>query len=509
MALTLRPYQVDALAALQEALGRGQHPVCALPTGSGKSCIIAALAAQRPGRVLVVTHRMELLKQNAEQLLRLDEQADCGFYSAGLDRRETNSRIIFGGVQSIYRRMEELQAAGPFGTVLCDEAHLIAPRSKPDTMYAQVLSACQNAQRIAFTATPYRLDDGLICGDLAYNWFDSMPVQFGIAALTPEYLAPLRGLFTAHGIDTTGVRTRQGEYVTSDLSQAACNEDRVNGAMDELCQVARNRQAWLLFCVDVAHTEAIHQALLARGIDSRMLVGSTPADERAIILDDFREGRYRALTNCLVATTGFDIPRVDCIDLLRPSLSKSLVVQQVGRGTRQSPGKIDTLILDHSGNLWRHRPLDGIPVIEDTPARAAQRQEADRKRAGRQASDWKHAAQADGADPMAESEAITVPVDFCVYKTEPSRRFPGKNNLVVLYRVAPPLKWVRRYVCLEYPGGAAWHATQWLARRGLPPMASADAAVLALKSRRTNTPEAIVVRPGGKYPEVLLEHFPA
>ena len=89
------------------------------------------------------------------------------------------------------------------------------------------------------------------------------------------------------------------------------------------------------------------------------------------------------------------------------------------------------------------------------------------------------------------------------------RRYPGKQNLVVLYRVGPPLNWVRRYVCLEYPGGAAWHAQQWLARRGLRNLVSADAAVRALKARqRATTPEAIVIRPDGKYPEVLLEQFP-
>ena len=198
-----------------------------------------------------------------------------------------------------------------------------------------------------------------------------MPVHVGIRDLTPQWLAPLVGVLTAHDIDVTDVRTRLGEFVTRELSQAACEDEAIQGALDELCPLAAARQHWLLFCVDVTHSRLVHAALEERGITAELLLGETPQEERRAALERFRAGHSRALVNCEVATTGFDIPHIDCIAMLRPTQSKGLCVQMLGRGTRQAPGKADCLVLDFAGNIERHTPLDDLTEIqqESSPCR--------------------------------------------------------------------------------------------------------------------------------------------
>ena len=158
--VALRHYQDSAVTLALEALEQGEHPVLALPTGAGKSLVIAALADQLPARVLVTTHRQELLEQNAAQLERYGNEAASGIYSAGLRRRDDQARVIFGGIQSIYRRVDTLQQAGPFRYIIVDECHRVPPPSA-SSMYGTVFDACPDAQRIGLSATPYRLEGGL------------------------------------------------------------------------------------------------------------------------------------------------------------------------------------------------------------------------------------------------------------------------------------------------------------------------------------------------------------
>ena len=252
--------------ALLDALAHDEHPICAAATGSGKSLIIAELCRVLPGRILVATHRKELLSQDSVELSRLPgEDAESGLYSAGLGQRETQARVTFGGVQSISRHMADLQAAGPFRHVIVDECHLTPDRAvqgERPSMYQQVFDACPQAQRIGLSATPYRLDGGGLHGREG-TWFTSMPVDIGIRQLTElAYLAPLVGVQAARDIDLSQVRVRQGEYVASDLSQVMAEEQRVRQAVAEIVQLAAHRRSWLCFCVDVTHTERVTAAAL-------------------------------------------------------------------------------------------------------------------------------------------------------------------------------------------------------------------------------------------------------
>ncbi|MGH2627554.1 MAG: DEAD/DEAH box helicase, partial [Anaerolineales bacterium] len=373
------------------------------------------------------------------------------------------------------------------------EAHRVPPPSVT-SMYGAVFAACPEAQRLGLTATPYRLDDGLLHeGD--DTWFDSMPVYLGIRALTPQWLAPLAGVLTAQNIDVSAVRSRAGEFVTRDLSQAACNEAVVQGALDELCQLGTQRQHWLLFCVDVAHSRLVHAALEARGLATDLLLGETPQDERRAILARFRAGDSRALVNCEVATTGFDIPHIDCIALLRPTQSKSLCVQMLGRGTRQAPDKVDCLVVDFAGNLDRHAPLDDLSSLTKSPAREAQEQaEAEAEDRVRKARALAHGRVPSLADPMGSREGTVV---YRVHRMEFARveapKYPGRFMIRLGYLCPDRAgkRWVPQFLCLEHPGFAPRYARAWFERRGLPVPQTAEGALILLED--APRPQRIVV----------------
>ena len=503
--VALRPYQDSAVTLALEALAQGEHPVLALPTGAGKSLVIAALADQLPGRVLVATHRQELLEQNAAQLERLGDDPASGIYSAGLRRREDQARVLFGGIQSIYRRMDTLQQAGAFRYIIVDECHRVPPPSL-QSMYGTVFDACPDAQRIGLSATPYRSDDGLLHGGND-TWFTSMPVSVGIRDLTPEWLAPLVGLLTAHDIDTSDVRSRLGEFVTRDLSQAACEDEAVQGALAELCTLAAARQHWLLFCVDVTHSRLVHAALEDRGITAELLLGETHQDERRAALERFRTGASRALVNCEVATTGFDIPSIDCIAMLRPTMSKGLCVQMLGRGTRQAEGKLNCLVLDFAGNIERHTPLDELTDLQKSPAREAQdaAEEAARLARVRAA---QHRTMASLDDPMGRGAGtVTYAVHRVEYARVEARKYPGRYMVRLGYLCPhrPGKRWVTQYLCLEHPGWAATQARGWFERRGLPiPYTAAEALPILAQA---STPARVVVKEDTEWPRVVMEHF--
>lgn len=498
----LRPYQEQAVDETLRLIGEGKHPVVSAPTGSGKSRMIAALCERLNGRLLVATHRKELLTQNSAELSSLSAE-DYGIYSAGLSRREKNSRIIFGGIQSIYGRMDELQKTGPFSAVIVDEAHRVAMRDSP-TMYGKVFASCPDASRVGLTATPYRLDNGPIWG--AGCWFDELACNISIRELTPEYLSPLRGILTAHNINLEGVRVQSGEYVLSDLSQAACEEGLVEAAVSELCRLAAYRYRWIVFCIDVAHTEAVTEALRAKGIPTGMITGKTPADEREGTIERFKAGRLRALTNCQIFCEGFNIPSVDVVALLRPTKSRGLLVQQVGRGSRQAPGKIDCVIIDLAKNLDAHAPIDDLMAeVEKTPAREKKDREKNEKKEKRER-ELNHDRRASLADPFGQSPARTTHrVMAITYTLEPARRYEGKQNIVATYRLSGSHKWVRSWICLEYPGNGKWHAEQFFKRRGLSCSRTAVEGIAVLRKHRL--PESVVVDRGEKYPRIVMEHF--
>jgi DNA repair protein RadD len=363
--MELRPYQREAVDAIyayfQEKDG---NPLVVMPTGTGKSVVIAgflreSLYTWNDTRVIVLTHVRELIQQNFNALLRAWPDAPAGIYSAGLNRREMDSQIVFAGIQSIYKRAYEVQRCD---LVLIDECHLLA--KSESGMYRQFLKTLKvinpDLKVIGFTATPFRMDQGMlyegddaIFTDLAYD----VPI---LRMIKEGYLVPLVPKQTKMTLDVSGVHVRGGEFIAKELEDAVNKAEITTGAVDEIVTGGRDCGSWLIFCSGVDHAKNVCQEIRSRDITCEVIHGELPLPERDRILRDFKDGRVRCITNMNVLTTGFDAPGVDMIGMLRPTKSQSLYVQMLGRGTRLSEGKEDCLVLDFAGNTKRHGPVDEI-----------------------------------------------------------------------------------------------------------------------------------------------------
>lgn len=366
--MELRDYQKAAIDSIFEWFGNEVgSPLVVAPTGAGKSLIIAAFCKAAceayPGtRILALTHVKELIAQNHAQLLRHWPDARASIYSAGLGKKNLSGQVVFAGIQSFARVAGQ---AGFFDLVLVDEAHLI-PRNS-DTLYRKTLDALATAnpavKMIGLTATPYRLDSGMLTeGRDAV--FDGICYDIPVAMLVERgYLAPLVSKLPKQSFDLSGLHTRAGEFIDAELSARFDNEDLNQAIIDECFELGADREAWLIFCIDVQHAGHMAAILRQRGKRAEVISGKTPAAERSRIIDAYKRGDLDALTSVGVLTTGFDAPRTDLVVMARPTQSTGLYVQIAGRGMRLKPQGGNCLVLDFAGNVMRHGPVDAINPI--------------------------------------------------------------------------------------------------------------------------------------------------
>jgi DNA repair protein RadD len=362
----LRDYQQKALDDLYAWFAKNPtgNPCLVLPTGSGKSHIIAALvkdAVQNYAgtRVLMLTHVKELIAQNAEKMREHWSNAPMGIYSASLNKRCLTEPITFAGIQSIVRRAKLL---GHIDLIIVDEAHSInhGDAGNYRKLINQLKEINPDLRVVGLTASPYRLGHGMIHeGDDVI--FDALIEPIQIESLIDKgYLAPLRSKHTEFEIDVDGVKKRGGEFIAGDLERAVDTNDNNVAAVKETIRRASDRKSWLVFCTGVAHAQHLSALFESMGVTSACVTGETPQQERADILQRFKAGEIRALTNMNVLTTGFDYPGIDCLVMLRPTMSPGLYLQMAGRGMRIAPEKDDCIVLDFAGNVKRHGPITAV-----------------------------------------------------------------------------------------------------------------------------------------------------
>jgi DNA repair protein RadD len=369
----LRPYQSEALAALDAHWnGGGGAALIDMATATGKSVVLAelmrrALARNARHRVLVAVHVRELVEQDVEALLSIWPGAPYGICSDGLDRRDHDHPIIFGTVQTLWR---DAVLLGRRDLLIVDEVQLV-PR-EGDGMYLSLIDTLRatapDLRMVGASATCFRLDSGYLDrghGALFERTVFSYSIRDGIR---DGWLAPLSSKATRARINVSGVGRRGGEFIPGELERAANVADIVEAAVAELIEQGKDRRSWLAFCCGVNHARAVAENVRRQGITCATVVAETPSDDRRAIFAAFRAGEIRCLTGVNVFSVGFNIPEVDLIALLRPTCSPGLLIQQVGRGTRKAPGKTDCRILDFSGNVRRHGPIDAIAVNGRTAA---------------------------------------------------------------------------------------------------------------------------------------------
>jgi len=351
MHLEPRDYQTTAVNETWDYLTKQRgHPLIVLPTGAGKSWVIAMLIERvraYDGRVLTLAHRKELLCQNHEKIEHLVDEP-VGIYSAGLNRRDTDDDVLVAGIQSIYKRADEL---GEKNMIIVDEAHLIS--SSEQTMYQQVLDVFPQARVIGLTATPYRTGEGPIAGK--DRQFRKISCEVAVEPLMEQgYLSPVIYRPPTQ-IDTSELRIRGGEFVKGEMAQLFGRQPVVEKACIELAVLSKDRKSILVFCSGISHAEYVREQLEhITGEPVGCVTGDTIPLERSESLRRFNSGELRIMCNCDVLTTGFDNPRIDCVAILRATMSPGLFAQMVGRGFRISPGKENCLVLDFGEDRKRH-----------------------------------------------------------------------------------------------------------------------------------------------------------
>ncbi len=368
--MELRDYQAATVDALFDYVStQTGGGIAVLPTGAGKSVVIAEFARRAAAdfpelRVLVLAHSKELLVQNAQKLADVWKGCPIGVYSAGLRSKQIRSQVLVAGVQSIYDKAYQLQTPRAPDLVIIDECHLLSPKS--NTMYRRLLSDLRTINPrlalIGLSATPWRLDSGPLTGG-DDPIFTGIAYNVGILELVEKgWLCPLVSKATVTKLDTSGVALRGGDFVVGELQRAVDIDSTTQAAVDEIIQFGRDRTAWLAFCAGVDHAYHVRDAIRSRGYTCETVTGDTPAVERADILAKFKSGAIRAVTNANVLTTGVDIPSIDLLAFLRPTKSSALYLQMAGRAMRLSPetGKRDALCLDFARVIQTHGPVDQV-----------------------------------------------------------------------------------------------------------------------------------------------------
>jgi DNA repair protein RadD len=379
----LRPYQQDAVDATILHFRTDKSPaVIVLPTGAGKSLVIAELARVAHGRVLVLAHVKELVEQNFEKFITFDLNA--GIFSAGLNRKNISEKVIFGSIQSIARAPQEFFQS--FSLLVIDECHRIS--MDEETQYFQVITKLRATNNficiLGLTATPYRLGLGWI---YQYNSHKKIlrtsEIRFFskcIYELSLGYMIKNKFLTPPIKIDSPvacydfGSLKLNGEkFIMREIEGILKDQKRITPVIiKNIIDMSQDRKGVMIFTSSVKHAEEILRSLPP--FISAMVVGDTDGQERDEIIEAFKMQKLKFLVNVSVLTTGFDAPHVDVIAILRPTESISLYQQIVGRGLRLSPNKKNCLILDYTGlgynifspEIGENKPTSNSVMVEIT-----------------------------------------------------------------------------------------------------------------------------------------------
>jgi len=511
----LRYYQEDAILAIYDYFMRTiGNPIVAMPTGTGKSVVIAefirSVFAYVPGqRIIMVTHVKELIDQNFKKLVQVWPMAPAGIYSAGLSRKEIRP-ITFCGIASVVKKAILF---GHVDLVLVDECHLISPHD--ETSYQNFIADLQKinpkVKVIGFTATPYRLGQGLLTmpiitkkGPRPSLFTDICYDITGMSAFNrlvrEGFLAPLVAKRTVEKLEVEDVGTSMGEFNLGELQAAVDKMEVTRRAITEAIEQSvaeeRPRTRWLVFATGIEHSDHVAAELNSRGIVARSVHSKTSAGERDKAVEWFKEdsSEVRALVNNGVFTTGFDCPAIDLIVMLRPTQSPGLWVQMLGRGTRPAPGKVNCLVLDFAGNTKRLGPIND-PVL---PRRKGEKGGGEAPvKICEACGTYNHAsvrfctccgqifpervkivAQAATEEVMRsdQPQVDIFPVSHVTYAPHFPRDVSKPPSLHVVYSCGPYRKF-SEWVCLEHDGFAGKKARDWWRVRALdePPPTVEDA----------------------------------
>lgn len=389
--MNLRPYQTAALDAIQREWVSHKSTLINMATGLGKTIVMAGMVQRIfPRRVLILVHRRVLAEQAVDKVVKATGAStglEMGMSSVVVGQQDFRGRlprVIVASIQTLSSigkmgtaRMEKFNPRD-FGAVFCDEAHH-TPADQWRRVIEYFTSGNPDLRVLGVTATPDRADKKAL-GAV----FDSVACEYDILfGVNDGWLVPPKQrLIQVTDIDFSGIRTRGGDLDTNELAAVMEQEKALHGVVDQTIRQAGDRKT-LVFTASVKQAEQTTLLFNRYKPNSAAVVsGNTPEEDRLRILSDFRDGRIQYLCNCNVLTEGFDEWSVEVVALARPTKSRALYTQIVGRALRTQTGVIDGLataeerreaieysmkpsatILDFEGNCGRHKLICTADIL--------------------------------------------------------------------------------------------------------------------------------------------------
>jgi superfamily II DNA or RNA helicase len=341
----LRDYQQQLVSQVFASWNRGNRKVMLqLPTGAGKTIIVAAIINEflKEGRrSMIIGHRKELITQAADKIRNITK-IEPGIIQSGFEQN-FDSYVQVASIQTLIRREDH----GKVDLLVFDEAHHTVSNS-----YKKIFEQYPNALVLGVTATPVRTD-----GQGFKNIYDDLISGTSVTDLIQKgYLSNFRVFGAVSKIKTQGIKITAGDFNLQELSQAVAEAD-ITGELVPTGKKYAERKKTILFAVDVTHSKQCAKAFSSMGIPAEHIDGKTPAKERDAILERFRNGKTLVLCNCNIVTEGFDVPTIEAIQCVRPTLSFVFYMQMFGRSLRPASGKEYAILIDHTNNWGIH----GLP----------------------------------------------------------------------------------------------------------------------------------------------------
>lgn len=379
--MNLRPYQRDAVSGVDSALKGKRSALVVMPTGTGKTVCFAHIAHNAVKRVMVIAHREELVQQAVSKIRTvtgLSPDVEMAEYKAG---RLYKSPVVVASVQTLcapFHNVYRMDKFDPheFDMLVIDEAHHATAAS-----YRRVVdhfSKNPNLRTVGFTATPDRADKsalGLVFESVAFNYEIMQAMHDG-------WLVPIETQqVIVGGMDFSHVKTVAGDLNQGELSTIMEQEKVLHGVVSPAIEIAAGRKT-LVFAASVSHAERMSEIFNRHGVRSAIVHGGTFKDDRRKILQAYADGKIQVLCNCGVAVEGFDCPTIEVVVIARPTKSRSLYTQMVGRGTRVLPNTVDSisdpagrraaiaasakpkmLVVDFTGNSGKHKLVTTADIL--------------------------------------------------------------------------------------------------------------------------------------------------
>ncbi len=384
--MKLRDYQRDAVEKTLESFRTNQAVLLALATGLGKTVIAGHIADhfKDHGRIVLLAHREELLTQGQEKLERITGAAseiEMANSWAGKSTMWGGAKIIVSTIQTQIAgrdggRMNRFDPS-EFSLVIVDEAHHATAKS-----YRKVIEYYRqnpNVRILGLTATPDRADEealGQVFDDVAFEYEIGDGIDDG-------WLVPVtQQSVHVEGLDYSSIRTTAGDLNGKDLAEVLEFEGTLHGMTTPILDLCGNAKT-LIFTATVAQAERMAEILNRHKPDSAEFVcGTTPKEYRRELFRRYAAGGFQYLANVGVATEGFDEPGIQHIGMARPTKSRALFAQMLGRGTRTLPGVVDDVdtadarkalislsnkpllnVLDFVGNAGRHKLIHPTDIL--------------------------------------------------------------------------------------------------------------------------------------------------